>query len=133
MGSKRNSSKNKISYYQLDAIGVENPDGNPAMDALSDDNTFEIGGEIEDHLIISVSPLMSHRAVEELLKKLSEFVTRPIIVVTHNIHFLKARKLKHKESVQIAQRVKGQVDESPEPEGNPMGREPAKVFGRDVN
>jgi hypothetical protein len=126
MSRKKISPQKKITYYKLNALSNEADDEN-----LVSDNEFEVEGELEDHIIISVSPNMSHRSVDELLKKLSEVVSRPVIVITHNIQFLKATKLSQKEATAIAKR-EGHHDDETNTNTNAdidiMGREPVKVY-----
>lgn len=130
MGSRRVGSKTKRSVYQLESL-ISDGD-NPLEGKLSINSEFDIEGDIEDHVIISVPSSMSHRSVEELLEKLSKEITSPVIITTNNIHFLRARKMTHKEAMQVSKRVQSQQDNDSDVDENgkdPMGREPAKVFG----
>lgn len=126
MGSRRVGSKNKTSYYQITALHAKSDDGSPDEGTLVAGNEFEIEGELDDHVIISVPPSMSQRSVETMLKGLSEELTSPAIVVTHNIHFLKAKKLSNKEAMKLAKRL--EVSGDAPAESDPMGRGPVKVW-----
>ena len=127
MVSRKVKKKNSVSFYQVEALGKDGK--SPCEGIPSRDAGFEIEGEIEDHIIISVPPSMSERAAQEMLKKLSETISSPVIVITHNIEFLKARKLGYNEFMELSKRKESTLSDNIESEDDPMGREPAKVFG----
>ena len=83
--------KNRDEFYKLVAI-EKKEDGN-----IVPRNEFEIEGRLEDHVVISVPPTMTERSVRELLENLSKKISAPVIVVTHNISFLKARRMTARE------------------------------------
>jgi len=74
-----------------------------------------IEGEIGDCLIVSVPPTASHETCRQLRDQLREAigrVDRNILILTHNIEFLRARKLTPAEASKILR----EVDERVSPE-----------------
>lgn len=126
MSARRLRSQNKMSYYRLESIATVDPNGLPDKEALQSCGEFDITGKIEDHLIVSVSPSMSERSVTELLEKLGKVVEQPVVVVSHNVAFLRASKMSGKDAMKVAERV---CDVQDETEDDPMNRGPVKVFG----
>ena len=102
-------SKRKITpqtaIYQLENIGAD-PQLEPQLDGpLLASEPYEIQGTIDDHIIVSVPPEMSQRSIQELLSGLTKKLDKPGILVTHNVQFLRARKLTFKEAIQISKRT----------------------------
>lgn len=65
-------------------------------------------GKVENHTVVSVPPSMSLRALQDLMTKLSETLTQPVIVVTHNVHFLRVKKLSKKAAEEVQARMEEQ-------------------------
>ena len=97
--SQKKLNKNEITFYKLVAVSHEKTDG-----SFTEGTEFEVEGSIEDHVIVSVPTSMKERSVRELLEKLSKEISSPVIVVTHNISFLKAKKMTPKEVAELARK-----------------------------
>lgn len=132
MGKRTIEKNDKIDFYKINSLQSESCDISPLVGDLKVDEDTIIAGNLEDRVIVSVSPSMSHRSVDELVEQLSKTIAAPVIVVTHNVHFLKAQKLSNKEAAKITARMKRDVGTKADIKlvgPDPMGRAPAKTFG----
>jgi len=130
MGKKTGSGKRKITYYKLQSINKPSPEDIGVDEVLFEGAEFEIQGELENHIIISVPPTMSERSVRDLLEGLKTTVNRSVIIVTHNVQFLRAEKISFKEAKSITKQVVESAEDETDKEDGPdeMGREPAKIY-----
>lgn len=75
-----------------------------------------IDGKLGSYLIVSVPETTSKASAVELERKLSEVAKRPVLVVTHNITFLRATMLSGKEREELHKKIQEAVSAtSPEP------------------
>lgn len=84
--------KAKAVYYELTPYGRKEGE-------VHKGESYTIKGNIGDHVIVSISEGMSNISAQELGDKLKEELGKPIIMITHNISFLKAVKVKASEAV----------------------------------
>lgn len=101
-GTRRGMRKRPV-VYGLRPIGVR--EGLHEELDLEVTDQYHIGGEIKDHLIVSVPPTISHNAARNLRVQLSEGFGRPVIIVTHNIEFLEVTRLSSKQALAVAKRL----------------------------
>lgn len=128
--AQRKINSDKISFYKLKALGIEDEDTDNPEAPLQVDEEFIVKGKIEDHVIVSVSPNMSQRSANELVVKLGETIKKPTIIVTHNIQFLRAQKISAKDAMKISKRMEGGIGDTDNTKKatDIMGREPAKIY-----
>ena len=128
---KRNQS---MAIYQLEPLGIKGQSGPLSDGPLESCGEYIIQGEIKDHVIVSVPLTMTQRSAMELTTKLRDTLDKPVILVTHNMHFLKARKLSFKDAVVVNKRTESKnVKTDTDPDKiDEMGRVPAKVFGTEI-
>jgi hypothetical protein len=72
------------------------------------DDIYVVSQPIEDLVVISVPPTCSGSSVEglvEVLEPIYEKVGRSILVLTHNVSFLKVTKLRQNEATAIRRQV----------------------------
>ena len=92
---------------------------------------------------------MTQKSVRELSEGISDVLKKDVIIVTHNVHFLRARKLSFKEAIEVNKRLERTSEASntnPSEKGastdnkrvgnkdgdtkeDEMGRTPPKTFG----
>lgn len=72
---------------------------------------YSVQGELDDYIIVSVPTTTSQNAAESLRKRLTEAVQRPVILVTHNIHFLRARKMSSAEARKTIKRAEAGLEQ----------------------
>lgn len=53
----------------------------------------------------------SYRSANDLATKLRETFNRPVLLVTHNIHFLKIQRMTKEESEKVVERITSRVAE----------------------
>ena len=128
MSTKIKQKRTKPIFYRL--VPLKSEDGS---EQLVTGEKLVCEGELEEHVIVSVPETMSHRAAQELEESLTREFERPIIIVTHNVSFMKVKKLSAIESMELAKRVIYGATQANKPiqenaGQDEMGREPAKVF-----
>lgn len=82
--------------YSLSPL-LRRPDG--ALETGVENASVE--GEIEDALVVSLPPAASHAFCRQVMIDLTKRFGRPVLVVTHNTAFLKARKLPAAEAAKL--------------------------------
>lgn len=91
--------------YQLEPISSEGMEG-AETGPLRAAGPFLFEGELEGSIIVSVPETMSGHAAQELNQKLSEhFGGKDICIVTHNISFLRLRRMSPREAAKISARL----------------------------
>jgi hypothetical protein len=60
---------------------------------------------IRDHVVVSVPHTTSQQSVEELVTRLGDTLGKPVIFVTHNVQFLRVRKLTGSEAAKVTKRA----------------------------
>lgn len=68
-------------------------------------------GSLHEHVIISVPMSSSHRSIHALSDKLIKEFDRPVVIVTHNINFMKLDRLSKEEAKAVTERVTSRVVE----------------------
>ena len=92
-------------------IESESSSAPPFAGPLVETQEYLTQGSLHEHVIVSVPPSMSHQSAHTLCEQLVEKFDRPVLVVTHNIHFLKLEKLDKKEAEAVTERVTSRVVE----------------------
>jgi len=80
-----------------------------------------IKGKLENHLICSVPESTSGATVNELSKELERKFKKPVIVITHNMEFVKAKRLTGKEAQQVLREIVHANSAHPSPQEEEMG------------
>lgn len=108
---KANQLQRKLhTVYQL--VPLASPPGvNPFDAPLLPAEDYSVQGELDDYIIVSVPTTTSQNAAESLRKRLTEAVQRPVILVTHNIHFLRARKMSSAEARKTIKRAEAGLEQ----------------------
>lgn len=70
----------------------------------------EIEGELADYVIVSVPCSESHASAKVLREKLQEALAKPVLIVTHNVEFLLAKKLTPKEGAKFLKEIEEVFD-----------------------
>lgn len=71
-----------------------------------DDTEHYIEGELEDRIIISVPEATSQATVEKIQEVATQaFNGRPVLVVTHNVEFMRPDRLSRKEAAEVIKKV----------------------------
>ena len=128
--SKRNinnKEKSKVEYFKLVPM-LSDKEGK-----TKNGEAYLIRGSLDDHVIVSVPTTISHRASIELEMALEKKIMRPIIIVTHNVEFMKVRKLSERQATAISTQMEREAVNAKRTAQNTegkdeMGREPEKVF-----
>ncbi len=108
---KVNRKKGFPSIYRLIPIASESPDDNPSEGPLVETEEYLTQGSLHGHVIVSVPSSISHRAANALSTKLVEEFKRPVVIVTHNINFMKLERLDKAEAEAVTGRVTSRVVE----------------------
>jgi hypothetical protein len=113
-GRRSRKQRKTSGIYQLEPLF-----GDAKKDTLTvNETSFFVDGRIGEYLIVSV-PVTTTRAsalaLEEEFKKVAK---RPVLVVTHNMSFLKATLLTGKEKAKLAEEIaKATTDKGVNPDG----------------
>lgn len=73
------------------------------------DESYYIEGEIDEWLVISVPETTRIEEVQAFKKGLEQGTRRPVLVVTHNISFMRARKLTPNEAADVIRRAENDI------------------------
>jgi hypothetical protein len=95
----------------------------PSEGQLEKTGEVYITGEIEDHVIVSVPITMSHSSATSLVEELNKAIKKPVILVSHNVHFMRTTKLSFKDVRGVLGRLKGEVDAESESNAREAGEE----------
>ena len=68
-------------------------------------------GSLHDHIVVSVPVSMSHRSAHQLSEQLVREFDKPVLIVTHNIHFVRLERLTKEEADAVVERVTSRVVE----------------------
>ena len=102
-GRRRERKRRKASgVYRLEALfgdGQKEP-------VTIKDKTYYVEGRLGEHCIVSVPETTTRASATDLERKLTEIVKKPVLVVTHNMTFLKATLLSGKEQAKIIDEIK---------------------------
>ena len=88
----RSKPKNKT-HYMLQPYLAKQFNAPPFDTALVDGQSFSVDGQINEHVLVSVPETISTVSARDLFENLQEAFQKPIIMVTHNVQFLSARKM----------------------------------------
>jgi protein required for attachment to host cells len=83
--------KTRNTYYQL------TPYGQDKEGSAQKGEAYVVQGHIDNHVIVSVPETMTTLSAQELSKQLEEELGKPIIMLTHNISVLRAKRVKASE------------------------------------
>ena len=86
-------------------------DDNPSEGPLVETDEYLTQGSLHGHVVVSVPASISHRAAHTLSEKLVKEFKRPVVIVTHNIHFMKLERLDREEAEAVTGRVTSRVVE----------------------
>jgi hypothetical protein len=92
------------------------------MPLLATGPEHHVEGELGDCLIVSVPPTTSHESCRQLREKLRQAVgspDKPVLILTHNIEFLRAHRLGTSEASKVARRIDESVYANAEPKPSP--------------
>jgi hypothetical protein len=82
------------------------PDGLETREVLKvGDTVHYIDGKLGDYLIVSVPETTSKASAIQLERELSEVAKKPVLVVTHNIAFLRATMLTGREREELKKKI----------------------------
>ncbi len=68
--------------------------------------TFHIDGRLGDCLVLSVPESTTRAAALELEQSIGDVAKKPVLIVTHNMKFLRATLLTAKEKAELAEALK---------------------------
>jgi hypothetical protein len=103
MGRNRQQ-RRRATVYRLEPMFQ--PDRRKPLLATGPEHHIE--GELSGYLIVSVPPTASHESCGQLQEQLGAALGRPeknIVIVTHNIEFLRVRKLTPAEAAKLIRDV----------------------------
>lgn len=82
---------------------------------LTENSTHYINGRLGEYLIVSVPETTSRASAVDLESALTKIAKKPVLIVTHNIEFLRATLLSAKERAELAEII-DQATQKEEPE-----------------
>ena len=99
---KQRARKQKASgIYRLEPLF-----GDAEKDTLTvNETSFHIDGRLGDFLIVSVPVTTTRASAIALERKLTKAAKKPVLVVTHNMTFLRATLLTGKEKAELAKTI----------------------------
>ena len=95
--------RRKASVYRLVPLAIKR--GHPDQLEQVDDTPHYIEGEVDDFVIVSVPESMNRDLCDKLHQRAMDTLGRPVVVVTHNIAFLKAVKLSASRGAELLRMV----------------------------
>ncbi len=103
---KKAKRKRKPVLYELESI-TRDPDAgeDPGLEALRSEGPFVVEGEVLGSVAVSVPETVTQRSADVLHEKLAEHFGADVLVVTHNVAFLKLRRLTVGEAKKVVKRV----------------------------
>lgn len=111
-GYKRNrKQRQSTTMYRVDSLVRNEP-----QSKLVEGQSCAIEGEIGDYVIVSVPPTISYQAAKVLEDNLQKELDKPVMILTHNVQFLKATKLAANEAAAILKEVEDSIVEQDAPE-----------------
>lgn len=105
MSNKSKGAEPRKVYYQVTPLVSTEIEVAADKQTLHEGMGYIIRGKLQDHIIVSLPVTASYRAASELREKLISELKKPVIVVTHNVNFLKVEKLGRKEVVALNERI----------------------------
>lgn len=115
MGLRRNRKRRRASgIYKLEPL-FRDPD---KKTLVVEDATHYIEGRVGEHLVVSVPETTTRASAMELESAFAELAKKPVLVVTHNITFLRATLLTSKEELELVEIFEKTVGSE---EGKPDG------------
>jgi hypothetical protein len=115
---RRNRKQRRASgVYKLEALFHD-----AERDALVvKDNTYYIDGRLSDYLVVSVPESTTRASAINLEHELSKLAKKPVLIVTHNMSFLRATLLTAKEKAELTEIIekstKGTTSDAPSEQG----------------
>jgi cobalamin biosynthesis Mg chelatase CobN len=91
--------------YKLESLFV----ASGGQELLIDDRPYYLEGELENRVILSVPEDTSRAAVERIQKSAQALLGKPCLVTTHNVEFMRVRKLSAAEAAQVIKRGEEQT------------------------
>lgn len=92
--------------YKLESLFV----ASGGQELLIDDRPYYLEGELENRVILSVPEDTSRAAVERIQKSAQALLGKPCLVTTHNVEFMRVRKLSPADAAQVIKRGEEQTE-----------------------
>ena len=104
MASKQDAKK-QITVYRVRPITKDMSKECPDLGSLKEGQPFELIGELADHILVSVPITTPSGIMHTLHEQLVEQLKQPILLVTHNICFLRTDQLSGIEAAAVIKRI----------------------------
>lgn len=121
---KQNTAHGRRARKQRKASGIYKLEplfGNAEKDELTvNDTSFYIDGRLGEFLIVSVPVTTTRASALALEGELKKVTKRPVLVVTHNMSFLRATLLTSKEKAALAKTIAEATSEEEATNASPV-------------
>ena len=99
---KKGRGKRKPVLYALEPITAEGMDLDGPLKA---EGPYVVEGELMGSIVVSVPETMSNHTAQELDQQLTSHFKRDVCIVTHNISFLRLKRLRPNEAAKVTKRI----------------------------
>jgi len=99
--SRNRQQRRSTTVYQLEPVFVSK--GHSVLDKST--QYYIEGDELEGCVIVSVPNTTTHAACRELEQQLQKTLKKTVLIFTHNVKFLKAKKLDSTEGAKVIRQI----------------------------
>lgn len=120
-GKRKNRKQRRASgIYRLEPL-FRDPETRSLM---SKGATHTIDGKLGEYLVVSVPETTTRASAADLERELSKLAKQPVLVVTHNMAFFRAKLLTGKEEAELGKIIEKAETPPPTPpsDGTPFGK-----------
>lgn len=102
--------KGKFEFYCVEPLSEDGGEHSD-LEVAGQLHPYVVEGSLADFVVVSVPETVSASVAREIVEQLQTQMKKPVMVITHNVMFMRARRLTRREMADVQQRFRAPSDD----------------------